>query len=386
MKIVHVSLASSFNLEMSYQENQFIENHVKNKIDVTLITTCYKFLDNDLIKVPEEKTQINKYFKLIRLKYRFAFLDFISSKLRMVKDLKQILEEENPDMIYHHSLQTFEMITISRYCRINGIPFIVDSHEDIHNSARNFLSRFVLHKIYYKFLIKLVYKYISKIYYVSVESRDFLVNTYNLSTEKMEFLPLGGDPVGEELYSKIRDKIRRELNISDKLVFTHSGKFDEKKRTLEIIESFSRIKDDDFVLIISGVFEKRILKDAQSMIIKDSRIKFLGWKSSGELKEILMASDVYLQPGSQSATMQVAVCLRTALALYPYVNYKNLFTEDEIWFIKTKNDLDELFQKISNEKKLVFDLRKKSYQKALSILDNSMITNKFTSLFKEEPI
>lgn len=377
MKILHVSLASPFNLEMNYQENQFINNHVKNKLNVTLVTTCYKYQGNELVKVPEENTIVNDYFRLIRLRYRFSFFNFLSQKLRMVKGLKNILIEEAPDIVYHHSLQTYEMLTIASYCKKNNVKFLLDSHQDFNNTARNFLSRYFLHKIYYKGLINTVYKNIHRIYYVSIESKYFLKKVYRLNTEKMEYLPLGGDPLSDSDYKKNRDLIRKDLNLQEKIVFIHTGKFDSKKKTLEIIQSFSEVLNSDFILLIVGSFDAETMNCARPIIKKDPRIQYLGWKTSFELNYILSASDVYLQPGSQSATMQVAACLRNALVLYPHENYKNLFKIHEVWFTEEKQDLIALFKYISLNVNVIEEMRKASYKKALKLLDNNVLTNKF---------
>jgi len=371
MKIVHLSLASTFNEEMNYQENQFIRQHVNDKVKVTLITTNYKYDKNNIIKVPTENKIVNQYLKIIRLKYRFSFFDFLSQKIRSVKGLYKILEDENPDIIFHHSLQTFELLTVRKYKKNYGTVFIVDSHEDSHNSARNFLSKYLLHKVYYNLLIKLAYSQIDTIFYVSTESKRFLIQVYGIPEDKMKFLPLGGDLINSDSYQKIRSQIRKELQISSQeIVLTHSGKLGHEKKTETILDAFNSVETAEMTLLIIGSIESDYLRIVNSKINKNSKIKYLGWKNSEEITNYLIDSDVYLQPGSQSATFQIAACLKNALVVYPSESYKSLYTDEEVCFVKSTDDLIEFFKNAVGKPGFVEDKKFKAYSKSLSVLNN----------------
>jgi glycosyltransferase involved in cell wall biosynthesis len=383
MKIVHLSLASTFNEEMNYQENQFIRQHVKDKVEVTLITTNYRYEESKIVRVPTEYKVVNQYLKIIRLKYRYSFLGFLSRKIRSVKGLYKILIDENPDIVYHHSLQTFELLTVKKYKKKFGTVLIVDSHEDYHNSARNFLSKNILHRLYYNLLIRLVYSQIDTIFYVSTESKKFLVQVYKISDEKMKFLPLGGDPISSNLYDKIRFQIRNELQVDSKeILLLHSGKLGPEKKTEMILDAFNSMDNDGMTLLIIGSMETDYLDLLISKINNNPKIKFLGWKNAEELTNYLIASDVYIQPGTQSATFQVAACLNNALVAYPYESYKSIFNSYEIAFVSNTNDLMDFFKNVSEKPEYIEDMRRNAYLKSLKTINNELLVQKIYNHLK----
>ncbi|MDP0498440.1 MAG: glycosyl transferase family 1, partial [Verrucomicrobiota bacterium JB024] len=59
-------------------------------------------------------------------------------------------------------------------------------------------------------------------------------------------------------------------------------------------------------------------------------VRFLGWQSPEQLKALLCAADVYLQPGSQSSTMQTSLCCRCALILEDIEGHQ-IYTEGTGW-------------------------------------------------------
>lgn len=68
----------------------------------------------------------------------------------------------------------------------------MDNHSDFSNSARNWLSKNVLHKIVWRTMAK--NRTICKKFYGVLPARvDFLIDVYNLPKEKCELLVMGAD-------------------------------------------------------------------------------------------------------------------------------------------------------------------------------------------------
>lgn len=369
MNILHVSLASAVTEYMLYQENLLSE---QNKLDghkVTVISDCHKFLNGKMVDTMPEDRIMENGVRLIRLKYMSILTKQISSKVKKTIGLEDILQRLQPDVILFHGLSSVELVTVAKYIKKHpNVKLYVDNHADFYNSAHGFMSREILHKLFYKWLIQKSLSQVEKVFYISLESKEFL-KLYKIPEDKMEFFPLGGKIIDGDEYRIIRNEKRNELNISkDKMLFVHTGKLDELKRTKDLLEAFQRIKSKQFTLVIIGVIHDDIKETILSFINRDDRIQFLGWKNSDELIDYLCAADMYLQPGSQSATMQNAISCGCPVMLYPYKSHEPYLIENG-FYVKTVEDMVNVFKTIDINPKILKVMSKASYDIAYGLLD-----------------
>lgn len=104
------------------------------------------------------------------------------------------------------------------------------------------------------------------------------------------------------------------------------------------------------------------------MVAADPRVQFLGWKKAEDLYELLCAADVYVQPGTQSATMQISLCARCAVLLDDVPSHVP-FVHENGWKVRDINGLKDVFLSIENNKGQVAAMRSKSYAIAEKLLD-----------------
>lgn len=369
MKILHVCLSSHYTEGMAYQDNILPQINSEDGHEVIIISNTEKYKNGILVKVDEEEKYLNKNLKLIRLDFDFYLTDFISKKIRKTKKLKKILNDFRPDVILFHGMCAYELLTVSKYKKNNpNIKLYADSHEDFTNSARTFFSKNILHRLFYKRIALKCLKDIDKVLYISEETRIFLHDFYEIPDEKLEFYPLGGFIIEKEEKKIIRKKIREELEISEKdLVLIHSGKLDKLKKTIELLEVFNKMDNKNVHLIIIGSIPDENL-GIYDFIKKDKKVKYLGWKSGDELLEYICASDIYMQPGSQSSTSLTAVCCGLPILLYPSISYKKMFNINAFW-VKNKKEMEEVLVKVIARPNILDDMSKRSYEIANDILD-----------------
>lgn len=365
-----IALASVFTESLTYQDNLLADQIRNDGNEVIIIADCFKYQNGQIVETDEEDKILNNGIRLIRKKYINLFGNFISNKIRAVKGLYFLLEQLEPNIIFHHGLQTYEMLTIKKYKILHPeIKFYVDSHVDFNNSATNIISRYILHKIFYKKIIQSSLPYIDKILCVGYECFAFLKEMYDVPDNMMEFYPLGGDIIKENIRIEKRYKIRASLNLRDSdLLLVHSGKMDKKKRTAEIVEAFLDAKANNLVLVIIGSMTEDVEHKLIPFIEKNPEIRYLGWKNSEELMDYLCASDLYVQPGGQSATMQNALCCGSAAALYPHESHKYLLG-NSVFYIETVEDMKNLFKLISKNPQKLEEKRKLSFKIAQEKLD-----------------
>jgi glycosyltransferase involved in cell wall biosynthesis len=379
MKILHICLASAFTEGMTYQENFLSTENSKAGHEVTIISDCYKYENGRKIPTdPEEKT-LEDGTRLIRLKYDKVLNDFISNKVRKITNLYNEIMKIQPDVIMLHNLSGWETISVARYKKNNPrIRLYGDSHTDRNNSGSNWISLNVLHKFFYKSIIKRSLKFFDKVFYISFEGKDFLMDIYNIPEDILEFYPLGGTIISEEAKRNYRKEKREELGIHENdILLCHSGKMDIKKRTYEIIYNFSRVQNNNIKLILIGVFSDDVERKVSSLIDKDSRIIYLGWQGSDELIKYLAASDLYMQPGSQSATMQNALCTGTPV-LFENVRSHEPYKAGNAFAINSCSEMESILKEISNNPKVLNYMSEKAYVLARKLLDYKKLAERIT--------
>ena len=371
MHIVHVVLTGPYTRHMTYQENLLIAQNVKDGHQVTVIASCESHQDQTIQHVPEEDTQLEEGYRLIRLEYRFRGLSvFLSRKVRAVKGLKNLLKTLNPDVIFHHGLQSYALRDIVKYKKhAPSTKLYVDSHEDFHNSANTWASKNLLHKGFYRPIIRKALNHLDTVFYVTYESVAFLTTLYSIPETVMEYYPLGGTVLDEETYQETRAHMRENLKYKDDdIVCIHTGKMTQEKRTIKVLEAFNAVQNKRLKLLIVGVFDPTIESKVKTIIERDQRITYVGWKDAQALMHYLIAADLYLQPGSQSATMQNALCLRCAAAVYPYESHQFLLG-DRVFYIRTKDDVETLLKTLLENPNTLENAKNRVYELALEKLD-----------------
>jgi len=371
MKILHMMLSNFYVDNYNYQENLLPRMNKIDGNDVLIVASTETFVENMRLGYlnPGEYYN-NDGIRVVRVPYNWFPLNPIKHKIRSYKNIDKILEEFKPDIILFHGACAWELINVSRYKSKNSnVKLYIDSHADFNNSANNILSKYILHKIFYKKIIQRTLPYIDKIFCVGYECFAFLKEMYDVPDNMMEFYPLGGIILDENIRNLKRQKIRASLNMTDSdLLLVHSGKMDKNKKTADIVDAFIGTKAKNLVLVIIGSMTEDVEHKLIPLIEKNPNLHYLGWKKSEELIDYLCASDLYVQPGGQSATMQNALCCGSAAALYPHESHKYLLG-DSVFYIETVEDMKKLFELISKDPQKLEDKRKMSFKIAQEKLD-----------------
>ena len=370
MNIVHIGLASYFTEGMNYQDNMLSEANQKAGHCTTYISNASCFINGRIADVESCDKILDNGVRLIRLRYRSLGLPILTEKIRVVKGLYGLLEQLQPDIILSHDLCYWSVLDVIRYKKSNPtIVLYADTHTDANNSGTNWASLNVLHRGFYRYLAQKALPHIKKYFYVSKECKNFSNRIYGIPESIMEFYPLGGEIVPAEKREADNEKIRDRHGLSEEnILFVHSGKMDALKRTAELLQAFSSVSDDRFRLFLIGSIPEDIRMVLDPMIQADKRVSFLGWKSGEELQEYLCACDLYLQPGSQSATMQVATCCGAPTMLYPHESHYD-YDKGNIFFVKTVVDMKQVFLSVSNNPQQLKAMEKAAIQLAEQMLD-----------------
>lgn len=307
MKIVHLCLSCFYIDNYSYQENILPKYHVMLGHEVTVIASLVSFNKEGkycYLDCPSVKQDLNGY-KVIRLDYKNPIR--INRILRKYKKLYETLVEEKPDIIFTHGIALGDSNQIVKYLKQHkNVVLYGDNHGDYINSATTFISKYILHRIIWRYYINKLKPYLTKCFGVTPMRCRFLKEMYNINPDIIEFLPMGVDdeaiPNNREIVKK---QIREDLNIkeSDFVIIT-GGKIDLRKNTHVLIKALSFLNRNNVHLIICGTLtpEMDYLKKHFT-----SNIHYLGWCNAEKVMNCMVAADLACFPGTHSTLWEQAV-------------------------------------------------------------------------------
>jgi hypothetical protein len=383
MRILHLMLSCFYIDGANYQENIIPLMNKREGHDVKIIASTEVFVkDNILGYIQPSEYETSDGIQVIRLPYKKIINNTVSRKFRAYPKLYAYIDAFNPDIILFHGAAGWALNTAAKYKKNNpNVKLYVDSHEDKYNSARGFVSRLVLYECFYNRILRKNINQIDKLLYITRDTYNFNRNVYKIDDEKLRFFPLGGIVADEDERLKLRKKIRSELNLQENdILCIHSGKMDSEKRTIEILNGFSAFEGKNVKLLIIGTAEKSIEEEIKRHAKVDDRILYLGWLKSEVLQQYLMASDLYIQLGSQSATMQQALCNGCVVAVYPFESHTFLL-KDNAYYIESSKEITQLLEKISINANELNEKQKNSFNFAKKTLDYKVISNQIITGF-----
>ncbi len=381
MKILHLCLSCFYIDGYSYQENQIVAQNVKDGHDVFVVASTETFNeDRELAYVTPSSYMGTDNAPVVRLPYRGILPHFLMRKLRAYEGLYPLLERIDPDVILFHGMCAWELLTTAKFVKNNPrVTLYVDSHEDFNNSARSVASKFLLHGAFYRTILRSALPYIEKVLCISTETINFARDFYRVPEEKIEFFPLGGKVFDDKEYIARRNKARDLYDVRpDEVLFVQSGKMDASKKLIDSLTAFSAVPDPSFRFVVVGHIQNDILEAATELIERDSRIRYVGWKDAEALQDILCGADVYLQPGTQSATMQMSLCCRCAVILDDVESHR-VFVKTNGWLINESHKLEDIVFEVSNKKSRLPDMSKESFRVAQELLDYGKLSARLYS-------
>lgn len=309
MKIVHLCLGNFFIDGYSYQENMLPKYHVKMGYDVTVIASLFSFNEKGKGCMLDGYSEYedNNGFHVVRLPYKKPLR--INRTLRHYCRFEEILDREAPDIVFCHNVAFGDIAVLVKYLKQHpSVKVYADNHGDYINSARNFLSKHILHSLIWRHYAKMLEPYLSKCYGVTPMRCRFLKEMYHINPDIIEYLPLGVDddaiPSNKE---EVRDAIRKELGIPDEaMVVITGGKIDKLKNTHILLEALEIVNIADLHLIICGTLTPE-MEYLKKQFDSNSNIHYLGWCNANRVMSCMVTSDFACFPGTHSTLWEQSI-------------------------------------------------------------------------------
>lgn len=374
MKILHINVCGTYNDNWLYQENFMLRQNVVDGNEVVFITTTHAHLRKDF----EETVYLDKNgVKIYRIKGANFIPTSINDKIRYFPKIPKILKDENPDIIYLHGPQTISLLGVVNYKRKNpDVVLYLDTHADYFNSAQTFTSKKILHNILYGTLIRYAYAYVKKIFYVTISRKKFFCDVYRVPDDKLAFLPLGGEMFSAEEHAENRRKLREKFGANENCtVFLHSGKFSRKKKTHLVIESFLSLKSCNAKLILAGAIED----DLKISNYDTKNIVNMGWVESQDLRRLMCACDVFIQPGLHSVLFEQGILAGLAEILLDTEHNRYLLKNGNGILVGKNEEIGSAIQKLIDNSQLLKEMKEKSLEFAK---ENLLYSKIFKNIFR----
>ena len=306
-----------------------------------------------------------------------VFMNHLFQYLRFVwiyKTIIHIVGEIEPHIIYSHNPTIPEICSYIKIKKKNpDVKIYYDYHIDsLNRGVFRLPKRFMyfLHENIYRLFLKRSLDSVEKIYYIWGGTKQYITTEYGIPESMIEFLPLGGRVPDRVDYLCSRNKVRKDLQLEEDIIlFIHTGKLSSEKRTKEIINAFKSVDNDKFRFIILGSIPEYLEDELGVLINSDSRIKYLGWKTGSELQEYLCASDVYIQLGSASATMQNALCCGCPVLINSCNGFYNEFMRGNGMFVNDEEELIDALTLISENPNVLETMKDATWKIASELLD-----------------
>lgn len=312
MKILHLCLACFYIDHYSYQENMLPKYHKQLGYDVEIIASLVTFdEDGHLTNLKKGSKYVNEYgIPVTRLDY--AFPGMLSRNARRYVGTYDAINDSNPDLIFIHGCQFSDITAVLKYVEINPKTIVlVDNHADFSNSASNWLSKNVLHKIIWRHCAKSIEPYTTKFYGVLPARVDFLADIYKLPRNKIELLLMGADDelVNDAKQEHVRLSIREKHGIEkDDFLIITGGKIDENKtQTLLLMEAVKNIGRENVKLVIFGSVVPQLKPKITSQLCHS--VEYIGWIDSRETYKYFSSADLVIFPGLHSVFWEQVVGL-----------------------------------------------------------------------------
>lgn len=386
MKILHCCLANFYIDNYSYQENIITKMHSLQGHDVKIIASTETYIDNKKIGYVEPKSYINEYGILVK---RLPYIDYIPhkvvKKLRIYKGITGELESFKPEIIFLHGLQFISIKEIALYVRKNKeTKLYVDNHADFINSANNWISKYILHGIIYKYCAKPIEPYTIKFYGVLPARVNFLKSMYAIPAEKIELLVMGVDDSNIKFAkkNKITKDIRIKLGIADDdFVIITGGKIDKRKNIQSLMNAVIELNLKKLKLIVFGTPDE-IMKNEILKLVKNKNIINIGWIEPGEVYDYYFASDLAFFPGTHSVLWEQTVGIGLPAVFKEWDGIKHVDLGGNCLFVKTGEveEIKNVINHILNDKQLYSKMEEIASNKGIEYFSYSKIAKKAIGL------
>lgn len=380
MRICHLCLNGPYNEGWNYQENILPKYHALQGNDVYQIVTPYIW-EGTQLKESTDKEYINEHGVHI---YRcYAKKGLIGgTRFNRYPEVYSLLEKINPEILFIHDVQCLDMRTVAKYLKKHPHCIVyADNHSDFSNSARNLVSKNIIHKIIWKRMANIIEPYVRKFYGVLPARVDFLIDVYGLPKDKVELLVMGADDeiVNDAVKLGNIIKTRREFNISEKdFLIVTGGKINSSRpETIELMKAVSEINIPNIKLLVFGTVSNE-LKAEFDKCCSLKNIVYVGWQESRKTYYLMAAADLIVFPGLHSVMWEQSVAVGVPGLFRKISGFEHIDVGGNVQFLKepSKECLKTTIEQLIQDKQGLKEMKKVALEKGMKMFSYNEISKR----------
>lgn len=277
--------------------------------------------------------------------------------LKNRKALKKFYKSHPEYKIVHAHVSSLSYIEPLKFAKKYNVPVRI-----IH--SRNNNQRGKIHHILHKINQMNIKKYATHYFTISKLAAEWLYGKKQVERGEYQIIGNGLEVEKFDFNPKIREKIRKELELNQQLVIGHVGRFDIQKNHDFLIDIFYEIcqRKPDVILLLIG--DGPLKKDIENKVEKlgiGTKVKFMGIRSN--INEYMQAMDCFLFPSLHEGLGRVLIeaqaadlpCIASANVIPQEAKildtYKSISLEDKIeqWAEQTIESLKYIDRKSRKE-------------------------------------
>ena len=307
--------------------------------------------------LPPNCVQVSNYHEAII--YRLPYGMFLFKRLFYFKNLLRYLKMLQPDFIYAHGINLNNILVVFyKMLKRKEIKLICDFHGDDFNSAKNLISKYILHRVIYRALYLICENAFNKIFAVSPSSIKFILKYYGGNLSKINLLPLGSDSLRIQQRFEL-GLFRKGPIIPDYSLFTiiTGGKLHSDSRIELLFDAISQIPPQIKIkLIIFGSPREEYRIQFNEILEKYSQrviFEYKGWLNSDNIIDLFLSVDLAVFLGGQSVLWQVAISSGLPLILsntyraeFEYLDSKYIDNGGNIAYVELGSGSHHLREKL----------------------------------------
>lgn len=341
MNIVHICLSSSVTDGWNYQENLLTKYQKRSGHEVTIITSRWMHNDAGGLVMDQRSHYVNDD-GVIMIRLDMNGKEDCKRKLKTFRGLANELDMLKPNIIFIHNVCSQDNTVLVKYLKMHpDVIAYADSHADFSNSATNWVSKNILHKIIWRHYAQMLVPYVKKFYGVLPARVDFLKEVYGLPEDKCQLLVLGADDdaVIAAARPEIAQKVRIKHNIQkDDFLIVTGGKIDIwKTQTLLLMEAVRNIDNPKVKLIVFGSVVPE-LREQVDELTDGKRIQYIGWIQSKESYQYFAASDLVIFPGRHSVFWEQVVAQGIPMICKDWPGTRHIDLGGNVRFLKEDSE------------------------------------------------
>lgn len=219
-----------------------------------------------------------------------GIFDSKGNKKDFIKNLSEFLKEHKYEIIHIHSGSTFALAYGAKIARKSGAKKVI-----VHSHCGGFKN--LKYRVIKVLSTPYLLKYPTNYYACSKLAAEWKFPKKIIKEEKYNILKNAIDTNKLYYNENIREKTRKELNIDNKFVVGHIGRFSLQKNHDFLIDIFNEIqkKQNDSILMLIGVGElQEQIKEKIDRLGLNNKVLMLNLRS--DIQELLNAMDVFVLP------------------------------------------------------------------------------------------